>query len=167
MTTLTTPTLQRRLLLTVGEAVAKDRLEETIRLGVGVVREIRKSFDRGRQEFEDILARGVEARSFASSHGPLLPITDEYLVQLGRLLEELSGAEETPAESFVAELRLHEKETIDFRDRLAKALSLATQPPGPVDWDRLRAESDADFASGRFTSFETPEDLVKGLAGSD
>jgi hypothetical protein len=150
-----------------GEAVVNDRLGETIRLGVGVVRELRESVARMRRELEDNLAEGVEARSFARSSGPTLPVMDEYLLQLGGLLEELSGADGTPAEGFVTELRLLEKETEAFRDRLAEALSLVSQPPGPVDWDRLKRESDADFAAGRFTTFETPEDMLKGLAGGD
>ena len=167
MTTLATPTLQRRLLLTVGEAVINDRFGETIQLGVGVVREIRESIARGRHEFEDHLAEGVEARSFAQSYGPLLHATEEYLVQLGRLLEEFSRAEESPAGSFVAELRLLEEEARAFRDRLARAISLASAPPTPVDWQRLKKESDAEFAAGHFTSFETADDMLKGLAGGD
>jgi hypothetical protein len=167
MTTLITPTLQRRLLLTVGEAVANNPLGETVQLGVGVVRELRQSVVRGRRELEDDLARGVEARSFVRSYGPTLSAADEYLLQLERLMEELSGAEETPAKSFVAELRLLEKEAKAFRDRLAEALSLASKPPRPVDWDQLKEESEADFAAGRFTSYATPEDLLKGLGGGD
>src|SRR5258708_3391471 len=126
MTTLTTPTFQRHLLQTVGEA-----------------------------------------GSSASWSGPFLPATDEHQIQLGRLLEQLSGAEGTAAESFVPELRLLENDTKAFRDRLAEALSLASRPPVPVDLHRLKEESDADFAAGRFTSFETPDDLLKGLAGGD
>ncbi len=167
MTTLATPTLQRRLLQTVGEAVANDRFGETIQLGVGVVRELRESVARMRREFEADLAEGVEAHSFARSCGPILSATDEHQIQLGRLLEELSGAQGTAAEPFLAELRLLEKETEAFRDRLAEALSLASRPPAPVDWDRLKEESDADFAAGRFTTFESPEDMLKGLAGGD
>jgi hypothetical protein len=150
----------------VGEAVVNDRVEETIRLGVGVVRELRDSVARRRREFEDDLAEGVEARAFARSHGPNLPAMDEDLLQLGRLVEALSGAG-GPAESFIAELRLLEQETKAFRDLVAEALSLASKPPGPVDWERLKQESDADFAAGRFTTLETPEDLLKGLGGGD
>jgi hypothetical protein len=167
MTTLTTPELQRHLLHTVGEAVAKDGPGETIRLGVGVVREIRESVARGRQDLEDELARGVEARSFATSYGPVLREVDTTLIHLGRLLEELAGSEGTVAEPFLAELRLLETDTQAYRDRLAEALSLASAPPRPVDWERLKREADADFAAGRFTTFETPEDMLKGLADDD
>jgi hypothetical protein len=167
MTTLTTPTLQRRLLQTVGEAVANDRLGETIRLAAAVVRELRESVARMRREFEDDLAKGVEARSFARSYGPILAATDEHQAQLGRLLEELSRAEGSAAEGFVAELRRLEQEIEAFRNRLAEALSLASQPRAPLDWDRLELEADADFAAGRFTSVESPEDMLRGLAGGD
>jgi len=167
MTALTSPTLQRRVLQVVSEAVANDRFGEAIRLGVGIVHEFRESVARMCREFDDDLAKGVEARSFVRTYGQLLRDTDELLVQLGRLLEEIAGAEGTAAESFVTEMRLLEEDTGAFRVRLAEALSLASQPPVPVDWDRLKEESDADFAAGRFTTFETPEDMLKGLAGRD
>lgn len=167
MTTLATPTLQRRLLQTVGEAVANDRFGETIRLGVGIVREVREDIAREVQEFEDELSRGVEARSFVGSHGPILDAWNEAQVQLRRLLEVLASAEGTVAEPFLAELRLLEQETTAFRERLAEAVSLASQPPPAIDWDRLKRESDADFAAGRFTTYERPEDMHKGLAGGD
>ena len=164
MTTLAT---QRQLLLTMGEAVTKDRLTETAELGVGVVRVLRENVARGRQQFEEYLTKGIEARLLAHSYGPLLPATDQYLVQLGQLLDELSGAEETPAARFAAEVRLLETEVKSFRGRLAAALSLASKPPPPVDWKRLKEEADADFAAGRFTSFESAEDMLKGLVGND
>ena len=161
MTSVTTPELQRHLLVTVGEAVAKDSPGETIRLGVGIVREVRESVARIRQELEDELARGVEPRSFAASHGPVLRDMDEHQVHLKRLLGELAGTEGSVAEPFIAELRLLETEAQAYRDRLAEALSLASKPPGPVDWERLKEEADADFAAGRFTTFVTPEDMAE------
>jgi hypothetical protein len=167
MTALTTPSFQRRLLQTVEEAVASDLAEEKIRLGMGIVRELRASFARMRREFEDEVARGVEARSFVREYGPTLPAADEYLASLRRLLEVLSVAEGTPAESFVAELRLLEEENKSFRDRVAEVLCLASAPPPRVDWERLKQEADADFGAGRFTTFETPEGILKELAGGD
>jgi hypothetical protein len=143
MTTLTTPTLQRRLLQTVGEAVVHDRLGETVRLGAGVVRELRESVARMRREFEDDLAEGVEARSFIRSYGSVLLGMDESLVHLGGLLEELSGAEGTAAEGFLTELRLLKQESKAFRDLLAEALSRASEPPRPVDGARVRAAEEA------------------------
>ena len=166
MTTLT-PVLQRRLLLAVGDAIANDGFEETIRLGMGIVRELRDSVARMRREFEDELAQGVEARSFTLSYAPILSAADEYLLSLRGLLKQLSGAEGTKGEGFLAELRLLEKDNTAFRDRMAEALSLASKSPGPVDWQRLRQESDADLAAGRFATFESPEDMMKELAGGD
>ena len=166
MTTLT-PVLQRRLLLAVGDAIANDGFEETIRLGMGIVRELRDSVARMRREFEDELAQGVEARSFTLSYAPILSAADEYLLSLRGLLKQLSGAEGTKGEGFLAELRLLEKDNTAFRDRMAEALSLASKSSGPVDWQRLRQESDADLAAGRFATFESPEDMMKELAGGD
>src|SRR5437588_11553737 len=128
MTALTTPALHHRLLLTVAEAVANDRLEETTRLGVGVVRELRESVARMTQQLEGDLAAGVEARSFARSHGALLHVTDDNLAQLGRLLQQLSGAAGAAAESLAAKPRLLQQQTQAFRDRLALALDLASRP---------------------------------------
>jgi hypothetical protein len=171
MTTLTTPKLQRRLLQTVADAVRKDGHEENVRLGVGIVRELRDSVARMRQEFEDELARGIEARSFSLSYGEILCAADEHLLSLRGLLKELSAdigdIKRTTEESFVKELRLLEQENTAFRDRMAEALSLASKPPRSVDWERLKQESDADFAAGRFTTFATPEDMSKDLAGDD
>jgi hypothetical protein len=168
MTTLTTPRLQHSLLQTVGEAVRKDGHEENVRLGVGIVRELRDSVARMRQEFEDELARGVEARSFALSYGEIFSAAEDHLLSLRGLLKELSGdIKGTTEESFVKELRLLEHENIAFRDRMAEALSLASKPPRSLDWERLKQESDADFAAGRFTTFATPEDMLKDLAGDD
>jgi hypothetical protein len=166
MTTLTLPTLQRSLLLTVGKAVADDGVEENIRLGVGVIRQVRESVGRMRREFEDNLARGVEAGSLACSYGPMLAAATECLLQLERLLEELSTARGS-AKSFIDELDLLQREYRAFRDLMAAALSLASRPSTPMDWERLRQESDADFTAGRFTTFETAEDMLKGLASSD
>ena len=165
MTTLTTPALHFRLLQTVGEAVTHDQVGETIRLGVGVVHEVRESVVRIRQEFEHELAQGVEARSFISSCSVALLAAEEHQVQLGRLLDELAGSEGTPAESFVNELRLLKKETDDFRNRLATALAMASRAQPQLDWDRLKAEADADFAAGRSVTFENPNDMLKGLGG--
>ena len=168
MTTLTTPKLQRRLLQTVAEAVRKDGHEENVRLGVGIVRELRDSVARMRQEFEDELARGLEARSFALSYGEIFCAADEHLLSLRGLLKELSGdIKGTTEESFVKELRLLEQENTAFRDRMAEALSLASKLPRPVDWERLKQESDADFAAGRFTTFETSEHMLRDIAGGD
>ena len=154
MTTLTASTLQRRLLQTVGEAVAIEQeangsLGETIRLGVGIVRELRESVARTRRELEEELAGGVEGRSFARSYHPLLPATDEYQVQLRRLLEEISGAEGTAAGSFVAELRLLEEEAQAFRDLLAEAVSRASEAPRPLDLERVKA-AEAAYARGAY-----------------
>jgi hypothetical protein len=167
MTILTAPTLHYRLLQTVGEAVVNDKIEETIRLGVGVVHELRESVARIRRQFEHDLAEGIESRSFTSSHGPTLVAVKGHEDQLGQLLKTLAGSEGTAAESFIAELRLLKKETDDFRERLASALALALQPPVRLNCDRLKGEADADFAAGRSVTFETPEDMLKGLGGCD
>jgi hypothetical protein len=150
MTTLTTPRFQRRLLQTVREEVANERLGETIqldegtvRLGVGIVRQMRDSVVQMRAELENLLADGVEARSFVRSYGAILPDANESLVQLAGLLEELARAIGTDAESFVTELRLLENDTKVFRDLAAEALSRSSQPPRPVDWGRVRASEEA------------------------
>src|SRR5260370_28640737 len=130
MITLETLTDQSALLRKLGGTVANspDQTGETIRLGVGIVRELRESVARTGQELE----QGGEATSFVQSFGPMLPVADEYLVQLGKLLDELSGAEGGPGEPFVAELRLLKKEAEAFRSRLTEALALASAPPRPL-----------------------------------
>jgi hypothetical protein len=168
MTAVAVPALQHRLLLTVGEAVANGGLdEETLRLGLGIVRELRESVARMHQELVHELAAGVEGRSFVRSYSPIRAAADEYLVSLGQLLEALSAAEGTPAESFVTELRLLEQDSKAFRDRIAQALSAASRPHPVVDWESLQRKSDAEFAAGRFTTIASAEELRKRLADGD
>ena len=155
MTTLTASTLQNRLLQTVGEAVANEQeanvgFGETIRLGVGIVRELRESVARTHRELEEELAGGVKGRSFARSYRPLLSATDEYQVQLERLLKELSGAEGTAGGELRRRVASAGKGGWQaFRDLLAEAVSRASEAPRPLDLERVKA-AEAAYARGAY-----------------
>jgi hypothetical protein len=143
MTALMNPSLERRLLQRVREAAAAGPSPPLLQLGLNILRDLRESAAEIRQALEDELAGGVEARSFARTYGPVLPAADGHLASLRELIEELSSAEDTAAASFVAELRLLEREHAAYRDLLSAALSRASEAPRPVDWERVRAAEEA------------------------
>jgi hypothetical protein len=147
MTTLTIPPLERRLLQAVSEEVAAgpahEWADQSLQLSVVVLRKIRENTPTMRGMLENILADGVEARSFTRAYGPLLPAVDDRLAQVRGLLEWLSTAAHGAAGSLAEELRLLEQETRAIRDLLAEALSRASETPRPVDWGRVRAAEEA------------------------
>ncbi len=152
MTTLTNPSLERRLLQTVREEVAAKPLrswpQRSLQLCLNFLREIRVSAREMRQTLENELANGVEARSFVRTYGPSLPAANDYLAFVREWLEWMSQAEDAASAIFVAELRLLERETQTFRDLLGEALSRASEPARPVEEDRVRAAEEA-YTRGR------------------
>ena len=147
MTTLVMGSLERRLLQAVKEEVAAEAVGEwplqAHRLCWSFLRQMRDSAAERRQALEEVLAEGVEARSFARTYRPFLAAIDEHLVLVGELVQSLSSAEDIAAESLAAELRLLEREDQGFRDLLARALARASEAPRPVDWGRVRAAEEA------------------------
>src|SRR5262249_34892127 len=131
------------------------------------VRKMRENFARQRELLERVLADGIEARSFARVSRPLLSVTDEQIATVRGLVEQLSPMPDAASATLAAEVRLLEQVAQPFRDLLAEALSRASEVPRQIDWKRLKQESDADFAAGRFVTFEAPEDVRKGLARDD
>jgi hypothetical protein len=170
MTTLAIPSLERRLLRTVTDEMAAKPVSEwpqrSLRVCLDVLRKIRESAAETRREVEQELSVGAEAGAFVRHYNPCLAAASEHLEMVHQLAEVLAPATDPASQSLAAELGLLEQENRTYCELLAKALFLASKPPGPVDWERLKEESDADFAAGRFTSFATPEEMVKGL-GSD
>jgi hypothetical protein len=156
MTTLTLPSFDRRLLLTVKEQAATEPVrlwpQRTLRTALGVLREIRESAADMRKTLEEELAGGVEPRSFVRTYSDYLPKADEHVAIVRDLIESLSPPEDPTSQSLVAELRLHEQEAQAFRTLLAEALSHASEPPRPVDWDRIDAAGEA-YASGKTKPF--------------
>ncbi len=147
MTTLICPSFERRLLQTVKEEAAAEPVRawprQSLQLCLSFLRGIRESAADMRQEFEQELAEGVEARSFARTYSQFLPVADEHVVSVRELIEALSPAEDPAAQSLVEELRLLETENQAFRSLLAESLAQASEPPRPVDWGRVRAAEEA------------------------
>lgn len=156
MTTLTIPSLERRLLQTVREEVLAEPVREwppqALELCLDILGRIRKTTADMPQGLERVLAEGVEARSFACNYSPLLVILDDQLAKVRDLVERLSPAEDAASESLAAELRLLEQETHVFRSLLSQALSRASEAPRPVDWGRVRAAEEA-HVRGETTPF--------------
>jgi hypothetical protein len=147
MTTLTIPSLERRLLHTVGEEVAAEPVgrwpEQRLGLCLAVLREVREYTARGHRALEKLLGEGVEARSFARDAGPALAITEDNLAKVRGLLGLLSPGDEAAAAGLAAELRLLEQELGAFHDLLAEAVSRSSEAPRPVDWAHVRAAEEA------------------------
>ena|SRR5579859_5188185 len=167
MTTLISPSLDQRLLRTVREEVAAEPVREwperSLQLALKVLREMRASAADMRHALEEELANGVEARSFVRSYGQYLPVAEDHLAFIRELVDSLSQAGDAATESLLAELRLLQQEHQVFRDLLAEALTRASEPPRPIDWNQLKRESDADFAAGRFAAFSSPDEMLQGL----
>jgi len=119
---------------------------------LNIVREIRESAAEARQALEERLSEGIEAHSFARSYSEHLLAAEEYVKLNQTLIELLSEANDPRAESLLAEFRLLEQEERASRDLLAEALSLATQPSRPVDWERIHRAEEA-YTSGETKPF--------------
>jgi hypothetical protein len=156
MTTLTSPSFERLLLRTVSEGVAAEPVgtwpPQTLQLGLDIVQTLRTNSTQTRHQLEQLLADGVEARSFVRDCSPLLALTDERLAKTREAVELLSAAEDTASARLLAELRLLEQEDRAFRDLLSRALSRASEAPRPVDWERVRAAEEA-YARGETKPF--------------
>jgi hypothetical protein len=171
MTTLTVSSLERRWLQSArDEAAAKpvrEWTERDIQLCLDLFRKMRESAANARRSIEEKVAKGVEARSFVRDYGPCLSPAEEHHALSLELVETLLQAEDEASGRLVAELRLLEQENRALRDLLAEVLSRAKAPPPALDWERLKKEADAEFAAGRFTRYETEEEMRKRLVGDD
>jgi hypothetical protein len=171
MTTLTTPSLERRLLQTVKEEVeakaVREWPQESVELCLVLLRRFRERMAGLRRELDEVLTRGVEARSFAGEGVRPLAAADDFAVSIRELLEKLSPSEDAASASLLAELHALAEEARAYHDLLTEALARVSTPPPPMDWERLKQEADADFTAGRFMTFTTEEEMFEGLAGSD
>jgi hypothetical protein len=171
MTTLTAPSLERRLLQTVKEEVeaksVRDWPPESVELCLVLLQQIRERTAGMLRTLEEILAEGVEARSFAREGAPLLAAAEDRAASIRGFIEKLSSAEDAASVRLLAALHSVEEEEKAFRDLLAEALARVSAPSPSMDWDRLKREADTEFAAGRFATFTTPEEMVEGLTGPD
>lgn len=173
MTTLTNPkpSFNRRVLQAMREQVASEPIrsweQRDLQLCLDFLRKLRENAADIHQAMEEDLTGGVEARSFVEGGGPFLDELNERIALVKEFDEALSSVKDPAIEKLVAELRLIDQENKASRELLKEALSRASEPPPPIDWDQLKRESDADFAAGRFTAFATPEEMLRGLGGRD
>ena len=156
MTTLQIPSFERRLLQTVKEEMAakpvRDWPQPSLQLGMDVLQRMRKECADMRLALEAELADGVETRSFAREYGPMLPVADGMVQSIRELIDQLSPAFDSASEMLLAEFRLLEQEENKYRDLLAEALGRASEPPRPVDAERVRAAEEA-YARGETKPF--------------
>ena len=169
MTTLATPSFQRRLLSTVKDEVVaepvRDWSQPSLELGLGLLRTFRASVAGMLQTLENMLSKGVEKRAFLREGARLLTEAMERTPLIQELVEALTPAEDAASLKLMAEVQALAEEEEAFRNLLTEALSRASMPFRPMDWDSLKREVDADFAAGRFVAVETADDVCKGMAG--
>jgi hypothetical protein len=139
--------LERRVLKSVGEELAGVPVvqwtERSLRLCLALLRDLHETAAGMREALEGILAEGVEARGFAREYAPLLPVIEEQTRQAEELLQRVSPAKDASTEAVEAGLRRIVEEYQAYRDLLADALSRASQPPRPVNWERVRTAEEA------------------------
>ncbi|MGH7168870.1 MAG: hypothetical protein ACRELF_17765 [Gemmataceae bacterium] len=152
MTTLTVPSLEGRLLQTVKEEVdaqaVREWPRESVELCLVLLRRFRDRFAGLRGALDELLASGVEAGSFARDGTRLLAAADDFATSIHELIEKLSASEDAASARLVAELHALAGEAKAYRERFAEALARVATPPPGLDWDRLKQEADADFATG-------------------
>jgi hypothetical protein len=166
---LVVPSLEQRLLQTVKEEVevksVRDWPQESVELCLVLLQQIRERTAGMHRTLEEVLAGGIEARSFAREGAPLLAAAENRAASIREVIEKLSSSEDAVSVKLLTELHALEGEEKAYRDLLAEVLARVSAPSPSMDWDRLKQEADADFAAGRFVTFTTPEEMVKGLAG--
>ncbi len=171
MPTLTAPSLDRRLLQTVKEEVeaksVRDWPPESVELCLVLLRQIRETTAGMLRTLEEVLAGGVEARSFVRDGVPLLAAAEDRVATIREFLEKLSSSEDAASARLLAVLHSLEEKEKAFRGLLAEALARVSAPSPSMDWDRLKREADADFADGHMVSFATTEEMFEGLANPD
>lgn len=167
MIMLATPTLERRLLQTViEEAEAKSVREwppESVELSLILLKQLRESMTGMHRKLEGSLAEGVEAGSFVRQATALRAAVEEQTASLRELIDKLAPLEDAVSTKLLAALRSLEEAEKAFHDLLVQALARVVMPPPSLDWERLKKESDADFASGRSVAFTTREEMFEGL----
>jgi hypothetical protein len=146
MATLTTPSLERRLLQTVTEELEAEPVrnwpKNSLQLCLDMLRGIGESADKERRLLQEVLASGVEARSFSSICAPGLAVADDIISILRKLVGQLTE-NDAGSQSLVAEARVVEKKYRAMRDLLAEALARARETRRPVDWLQVRAAEEA------------------------
>jgi hypothetical protein len=98
---------------------------------------------------ETLEEEGFEGREFAGYGRVLLDAIDGVLSGYERLLALAAEAKLTAEDAGLHDLEAKLPALREARPRIAEALSLATQPPGPIDEKRL-AEGRAALDRGEF-----------------
>ena len=156
MTTLQFPSLERRLLHTLTKEVessVQDWPAESFEVCLHLLHQLKESVSAGTKKVLEVLAGGIETRELTSLISPHLSAIDETLTDIRLMLRALSkfDSRDEVISIMAAALEL-EKETHRFRCFLTNILSDASQPRGPVDWDRVEAAGQ-EYDSGKMRRF--------------
>ena len=157
MSTLTLPSFERNLIQAVEESLAEEPISgwpgQSIELCLSILRNLRTNAQHSRQAIEEVLTEGIEGRALVRDFVPLLATTEDRIALLQKLTLTLSAVHDTAGkETLLSESHLLEKENRAIKGLLQRALSIASEPARPVDWDQVR-EAEEAHASGKTKRF--------------
>jgi hypothetical protein len=152
MTTLQFPALESRLLHTVRDEAASSVEEwrsESVRLCLTLFENVQSRVSENQREMEKVLEEGIEPRLMISIFGSLKGSLEGLLDDAHELVETISNVQRGLARSeLLPEAIRMERAFHNLRDLVTDALAHTSEPPAPVDWDRIE-EAKEDFKAGR------------------
>jgi hypothetical protein len=151
MSTAVYPILANGLIDTITSAMQAEPVDEwspeAVEEAVSLCRQARRAVQSIRDDREQALQAGQEAKGFVAQNEPLAQILSGKLAVFSRLVEEFSDRVLTPRmKEFVSESQALAHEATDLHSFLEEALAKAKAPPRPIDWNRVQA---AEAASAR------------------
>ncbi|HEV3256510.1 MAG TPA: hypothetical protein VG013_06510 [Gemmataceae bacterium] len=158
MSTAVYPVLASGLIDTITHVMLAGRVEESSAEAVGeaaaLCRQARRAVKAIRDEQEQTLGDGRQAREFVDQMDPLAQMLGRGLAILSRLVDDLGDRDLTPPMTeFLSEAQALVREAGDLHGLLAEALVKAKAPPHPIDWDRAR-DAEAAFTRGETKPFQ-------------
>jgi hypothetical protein len=158
MSTAVYPILASGLIDTLTNALQAKPVEEwppeAIDDAIALCRRARRAVTGIRQEQEQKLQDGVQAKAFMADIEPLTQSIGPGLSALSRLADGLnSHTVATPMRDFLLEAQALVREAADLHRFLSTALAKAKAPPRPMDLNRVR-EAEEAYARGETKPFQ-------------
>jgi hypothetical protein len=110
-------------------------------------------FAEARQEIEEELSRGVDARAFAARYKRMVAGLDAILLTHRGVTKAQASELPSPGEQFIVSYQALLDDLSSLHQLLAEALAKAKLPVRPVDWKRVQEAEDA-YAKGQTKPFQ-------------
>jgi hypothetical protein len=162
MTTAVYPVFASGLIDTIANAMGAEPVEEwpadALEQGAAFCRQARGLVKGIREELEQVLRKGKEAKALVAEIEPAAQALGKALASLSSRLDENGGRPSNPkAESFLSECEALVREAADFQSTLTEVLARAAAPLPPIDWNRVK-EAEEAFVRGETRPFQrTPK----------